>query len=49
MTTRTETIPLVDDTELAVTVGAPEGAAVRGGIVVLHSSRGVTELSLIHI
>lgn len=43
MTTRTETIPLVDDTELAVTVGEPEGAAVRGGIVVLHSSQGVTE------
>jgi carboxymethylenebutenolidase len=43
MTTRTETIPLVDDTELAVTVGEPEGAAVRGGIVVLHSSHGVTE------
>ena len=43
MTTRTETIPLVDDTELAVTVGEPEGAAVRGGIVVLHSAHGVTE------
>ncbi|MFC5062660.1 dienelactone hydrolase family protein [Actinomycetospora atypica] len=43
MTTRTEMIPLVDDTELAVTVGEPEGAPVRGGIVVLHSSRGVTE------
>jgi len=44
MTTRTETIPLVDDTELAVTVGEPESAAaVRGGIVVLHSSHGVTE------
>lgn len=43
MTTRTETIPLVDDTELAVTVGEPDSAAVRGGIVVLHSSRGVTE------
>lgn len=44
MTTRTETIPLVDDTELAVTVGEPT-AAVRGGIVVLHSAQGVTELT----
>ncbi|MEJ2869674.1 dienelactone hydrolase family protein [Actinomycetospora sp. OC33-EN08] len=43
MTTRTETIPLVDDTELAVTVGAPDDTPVRGGIVVLHSSQGVTE------
>lgn len=40
--THTETIPLVDDTELRVDVGEPEGA-VRGGIVVLHESRGVTE------
>jgi carboxymethylenebutenolidase len=43
MTTRTETIPLVDDTQLAVTVGEPDGAPTRGGIVVLHSSQGVTE------
>ena len=40
--THTETIPLVDDTELRVDVGEPDGA-VRGGIVVLHESRGVTE------
>lgn len=39
---RTETIPLVDDTDLRVTVGEPDGA-VRGGVVVLHESRGVTE------
>lgn len=40
--TRTETIPLVDDTELRVTVAEPEGA-VRGGVVVLHEARGVTD------
>jgi carboxymethylenebutenolidase len=40
--THTETIPLVDDSELQVDVGQPDGA-VRGGIVVLHESRGVTE------
>ena len=40
--THTETIPLVDDSELEVTVSEPSGAA-RGGIVVLHAARGVTE------
>lgn len=40
--TRTETIPLVDETELRVTIAEPEGA-VRGGVVVLHESRGMTE------
>jgi carboxymethylenebutenolidase len=39
--THTETIPLVDETQLRVTIGEPEGA-VRGGVVVLHESRGVT-------
>ena len=39
--TRTETIPLVDETQLRLTIGEPEGA-VRGGVVVLHESRGVT-------
>lgn len=39
--THTETIPLVDETELTVTLGEPEGA-VRGGVVVLHESRGMT-------
>ncbi|GAA4801108.1 dienelactone hydrolase family protein [Actinomycetospora chlora] len=39
--TRTETIPLVDETQLRVTIGEPDGA-VRGGVVVLHESRGVT-------
>jgi len=39
--THTETIPLVDETELTVTLGEPEGA-VRGGVVVLHESRGIT-------
>ena len=40
--TRTETIPLVDDTELPLTVGEP-GGAVRGGVVVLHEAQGVTD------
>ena len=43
MTTRTETIPLVDGSELTVTVGESDGTPVRGGIVVLHSSQGITE------
>src|ERR1700761_9591944 len=40
--TRTETIPLVDDSELPVTFAEPDGA-VRGGVVVLHEARGVTD------
>lgn len=40
--TRTETIPLVDDSELGITVVEPEGA-VRGGIVLLHDADGVTD------
>ncbi|MDN5858319.1 MAG: dienelactone hydrolase family protein [Pseudonocardia sp.] len=39
---RTETVPLVDGGALRLTVGEPDGA-VRGGIVVLHEARGVTE------
>src|SRR4051794_41874723 len=39
--TRTEIIPLVDETQLRVTIGEPDGA-VRGGVVVLHESRGMT-------
>jgi carboxymethylenebutenolidase len=39
--THTETIPLVDETQLRVTVGEPDGA-LRGGVVVLHESRGMT-------
>ncbi|PVZ09497.1 dienelactone hydrolase family protein [Actinomycetospora cinnamomea] len=39
--THTETIPLVDETQLRVTIGEPDGA-VRGGVVVLHESRGMT-------
>lgn len=39
--THTETIPLVDETQLRVTIAEPDGA-VRGGVVVLHESRGVT-------
>ena len=40
--TRTEIIPLVDESELAVAVAEPTGA-VRGGIVVLHSGTGITD------
>lgn len=39
---RTETVPLVDGSELRLTVAEPDGS-VRGGIVVLHEARGVTE------
>lgn len=39
---RTETVPLVDGSELRLTVSEPV-TAVRGGIVVLHEARGVTE------
>jgi carboxymethylenebutenolidase len=39
---RTETVPLVDGSALRLTVGEPVGS-VRGGIVVLHEARGVTD------
>src|SRR5690348_1109342 len=39
---RTETVPLVDGSALRLTVAEPVGS-VRGGIVVLHEARGVTE------
>ncbi|GEL16535.1 dienelactone hydrolase family protein [Pseudonocardia asaccharolytica] len=38
---RTETVPLVDGSDLRLTVAEPVGS-VRGGIVVLHEARGVT-------
>ena len=37
-----EQIPLLDGSELCLTVGAPE-SAVRGGIVVVPDARGVTD------
>jgi len=40
--TRTETLPLDDGSRLPLTVAEPE-TAVRGGIVVLHEARGVTD------
>lgn len=40
--TRTETIPLTDGSSLRITVAEPENA-VRGGLVVLHETRGVTD------
>jgi carboxymethylenebutenolidase len=40
--TRTETLPLADESQLRLTVAEPE-TTVRGGIVVLHESRGVTD------
>jgi carboxymethylenebutenolidase len=40
--TRTETVPLVDGTALRLTVAEPVGPA-RGGIVVLHEARGMTD------
>ncbi|MFT7835466.1 dienelactone hydrolase family protein [Saccharothrix sp. BKS2] len=40
--TRTETISLTDGRELTLTVAEPENA-VRGGLVVLHEARGVTD------
>jgi carboxymethylenebutenolidase len=40
--TRTETLPLADMSLLRITVAEPE-TTVRGGIVVLHESRGVTD------
>ena len=39
---RTETVPLVDGSALRLTVAEPD-ASVRGGIVVLHDARGITE------
>jgi carboxymethylenebutenolidase len=39
---RTETVPLDDGSQLRLTVAVPD-SAVRGGIVVLHESRGVTD------
>uniref|UniRef100_UPI0026171785 dienelactone hydrolase family protein n=1 Tax=Pseudonocardia sp. TaxID=60912 RepID=UPI0026171785 len=39
---RTETVPLDDGSQLRLTVAEPDNA-VRGGIVVLHESRGVTD------
>jgi len=39
---RTEAVPLVDGSELRLTVAEPD-AAVRGGIVVLHGARGITD------
>lgn len=40
--TRTETLTLDDGSQLRLTVAEPE-TAVRGGIVVLHEARGVTD------
>ena len=40
--TRTETVPLVDGSALRLTVAEPVGP-VRGGIVVLHEARGMTD------
>lgn len=39
---RTETVPLVDGSALRLTVAEPV-SSVRGGIVVLHEARGVTD------
>jgi carboxymethylenebutenolidase len=39
---RTEAIPLVDGSTLRLTVAEPVGS-IRGGIVVLHEARGVTD------
>ncbi|QUG99581.1 dienelactone hydrolase family protein [Saccharopolyspora erythraea] len=40
--TRTETLALTDGTELRLTVAEPDNV-VRGGLVVLHEARGVTD------
>ncbi|MCF7551770.1 dienelactone hydrolase family protein [Pseudonocardia sp. WMMC193] len=40
---RTEAVPLVDGSDLRLTVAEPDGPA-RGGIVVLHEARGVTQM-----
>ena len=39
---RTETVPLVDGSALRLTVAEPD-ASVRGGIIVLHDARGITD------
>jgi carboxymethylenebutenolidase len=39
---RTETVPLVDGSALRLTVAEPVGP-IRGGIVVLHEGRGMTD------
>ncbi|OZM82259.1 dienelactone hydrolase family protein [Pseudonocardia sp. MH-G8] len=39
---RTETVPLLDGSVLRLTVAEPV-SAIRGGIVVLHEARGVTD------
>jgi len=46
---RTETVPLVDGSALRLTVAEPV-SAIRGGIVVLHEARGVTDSvrSIVH-
>ena len=46
---RTEAIPLVDGSTLRLTVAEPVGS-IRGGIVVLHEARGVTDAvrNLVH-
>jgi len=46
---RTETVPLDDGSQLRLTVAEPDQAA-RGGIVVLHEARGMTDSvrSLVH-
>ncbi|MET9628535.1 dienelactone hydrolase family protein [Lentzea sp. NPDC006480] len=41
-TTRIETLSLTDGRELRVTIAEPD-SAVRGGLVVLHEARGITE------
>lgn len=38
---RTEQVPVLDGSELRLTIAAPE-SVVRGGIVVFHEARGVT-------
>ncbi|RCW38488.1 carboxymethylenebutenolidase [Halopolyspora algeriensis] len=40
--TRTETVALTDGTQLRLTVAEPDNV-VRGGLVVLHEARGVTD------
>ncbi|MEU5847411.1 dienelactone hydrolase family protein [Saccharopolyspora shandongensis] len=40
--TRTETLALTDGTQLRLTIAEPDNV-VRGGLVVLHEARGVTE------
>jgi carboxymethylenebutenolidase len=39
---RTETVPLVDGSALRLTIAEPV-SSIRGGIVVLHEARGVTD------